>query len=128
MLLLKNEQNRKDNEEKKDKQKKKKKLKKKYLEYKNIAINSKEDRKGECSSGKTEFSAGIIEENEFVKMKEERVFSSEWKFGHQETIFEGEFKDKIIVGWKLKSIHENDNGDIGKEKKKFWELQVINFS
>ena len=110
MMLLKNEQDRKDNEEKKDKQKKKKKLKKKYLEYKNIAKNSKEDRKGECSSGKTEFSAGIIEENEFIKMEEERVFSSDWKIGHQENIFEGEFKDKIIVGWKLKSIHENDNG------------------
>ena len=113
MSLLQNEQNRKEN----DKQKRKKKLKKKYLEYKNNALNSKEDRRGECSSGKTEFSAGIIEENELVNMEEERVYSSEWKFGHQESTFEGEFNDKIIVGWKLKSCHENDEGGFWERKK-----------
>jgi len=95
----------------------KKKLAKKYLEYKNTALNSHEDRSGECSSGKNEFSAGIIEENKLVKLEKEEIFSKEWRNGFQENTFEGEFKDKIIVGWKLISFHENDNGGSWQRKK-----------
>ena len=115
-MLIKSENNRKDREEEKDEKKRKKKKKQRYLDYKNKALNSKEDRKGECSSEKNEFSAGIIEENDFVKMEKEQVFSEDSRFGHQEKIFEGEFKDKIIVGWKLISVHVNEYGG-------FWERQ-----
>ena len=98
--------------------------KRKYLEQKLIRIknnskNCKEEKEGECSSGKNEFKAGITEEDtedHLVKEAEltdaeSKFFTEDWKFARIQTAtFEKTLTDKTIVGWKLKSDHDDGKG------------------
>ena len=101
---------------------------KRYLSIKNTAKSSHEDKNGECAPGKTQFSAGITEEdNKFIKEDRERVFQKEKKLlGYQTETFEKTFPNKIIVGWKLKSDHDNDYG--GKWERKSAVLGTSSYS
>ena len=94
-------------------------LEKLLQEIKYCSKNSKEDRYGECSEDRYEFWAGIIEENELIKEEilpqSDSIFRTEWRFSQcQSKRLEKTFPGKIIVGWKLKSNHENGLGG-------FWE-------
>ena len=110
-------------QEKKEKEKQKeqhrKYLEKLLLEIKNTARNSKEDKKGECEEGKNEFSAGVTQEDELIKEAslsvEESTLKGEWAFaGNLTKTLEKTFGGKTIVGWKLKSNHDDGKGG-------FWE-------
>ena len=110
-------------EQKKEKEKEEKRqyLEKLLLDIKNTTKNMKEDKQGECIEGKTEFWAGTTEENELIKeaelSAEECTFKGDWKFGQnlQKTL-EKTFVGKTIVGWNLKSNHENENGGYWQRK------------
>ena len=110
-------------EQKKEKEKEEKRqyLEKLLLDIKNTTKNMKEDKQGECIEGKTEFWAGTTEENELIKeaelSAEESTFKGDWKFGQnlQKTL-EKTFVGKTIVGWNLKSNHENENGGYWQRK------------
>ena len=112
-------------EEKKEKEKQKE-QKRKYLEkllqeIKSVSKNTKEDSYGECSENKTEFWAGTTEENDLIKEAdlsvEESTLKGEWKFAKNlQKKLEKTFAGKTIVGWKLKSNHENVNGGYWQRK------------
>ena len=96
---------------------KRKYLEQKLLRIKNNAKNGKEEKEGECSTGKNEFKAGITEEDDNL-IKEEELTSKEstfleedWKLLRNHTAtFEKTLTDKTIVGWKLKSEHDDGKG------------------
>ena len=106
-------------EEKKEKQKEKEK-RRKFLEQKLIIIlntsrNNTEGKMGKCQKINEEFKAGITEEDDLVKLanltNEECEFKVESSFmSIQEKKLEKTFSGKTIVGWKIKSEHENENG------------------
>lgn len=109
------------------KKEKEKEIKRQYLEkllldIKKTTKSMKEDKQGECLEGKTEFWAGTTDENELIKEAnlslEESTFKGEWKFGQnlQKTL-EKTFIGKTIVGWNLKSNHENEFGGYWQRKK-----------
>ena len=106
-------------QEKKEKEQEKERRRKHYedlLRYiKNNANNSKEEKKGECSEGINEFKAGVTQEEELIKeaslSNDESTFKVEWSFASiQEKTLEKTFPGKMIVGWKLKSNHEDGKG------------------
>ena len=105
----------------KEKEKKREYLEKLLLDIKNTTKNLKEDKQGECLEGKTEFWAGTTIENELIKeadlSEEESTFKGDWKFGQnlQKTL-EKTFIGKTIVGWNLKSNHENELGGYWQRK------------
>ena len=83
---------------------------------------AEEDLKGECREGKNEFAYGKTEEDEFIKEEKlsdlESHFQAEWQFAKNQTkILEKTLKGKIIVGWKLKSDHEDGLGGFWQRKK-----------
>ena len=97
---------------------KRKYLEKKLIRIKNNAKNCKEEKNGECSKGKNEFKAGITEEDEDHLIKQEVLSADEstfdandWKLLSKQTkTLEKTLTDKIIVGWKLKSEHDDGEG------------------
>lgn len=97
---------------------KRKYLEKKLIRIKNNAKNCKEEKTGKCSKGKNEFKAGITEEDEDQLIKQEVLSADEstfdandWKFLSKQTkTLEKTLTDKIIVGWKLKSDHDDGEG------------------
>ena len=104
---------------------------KKYLEKKLTRIiynakDSKEEKEGECSAGKNEFKAGIIEEDDDHLVKEETLskadsvfITEDWKFlSNQTATFEKTLTDKTIVGWKLISNHDDGKGGFWKRNSK----------
>ena len=108
-------------EKEKEDEKRRKFLEKLLRDYKNDAKNGKEDKNGECSKEKNEFSAGAIKEDEYELIKEanlsveESTLKGEWGFiSHLDKTLEKTFPGKTIVGWKLKSNHEDGKGG-------FWE-------
>ena len=108
-------------EKQQEKEKRRKYLEKLLIEIKNVAKNSKEEKKGECKKDVNEFKAGIIEENELIKEAvlpdSDSVYKTEWNLAkiHSKTL-ERTFTGKMIVGWKLKSDHENDYGGYWERK------------
>ena len=90
-------------------------------DIKDVTKNMKEEKQGECSEGQTEFWAGTTEENDLIKeaelTPEESTLKGEWKFGQnlQKTL-EKNFVGKTIVGWNLKSNHENEFGGFWQRK------------
>ena len=106
-------------EKEKEKEKRRKYFEKLLIDIKNNAKNAKEEKYGQCEEGRNEFKAGITEENELVKeanlSNDECTFKIDWSFGSvQEKIIEKTFSGKMIVGWKLKSNHDDGKGG-------FWE-------
>ena len=92
------------------------------------SATTKEDLNGECREGKNEFTYGKTEEDEFIKEEKlsdsESHFQAGWQIAKNQTkILEKALKGKIIVGWKLKSEHQD--GLVG-----FWERkkQIIGTS
>ena len=85
-------------------------LEQKYRDIKNRLNEAMEEIEGECEKGKNAFKAGILEEDELVN--EEVLTNEESTFisYNSSTTLKKEFKDKIIVGWKLKSIREDGKG------------------
>ena len=85
-------------------------LEQKYRDIKNRLNDATEEIEGECEKGKNAFKAGILEEDELVN--EEVLTNEESTFisYNSSTTLKKEFKDKIIVGWKLKSIREDGKG------------------
>ena len=66
---------------------------------------------GECSKGKNEFKAGILEEDDLIKEEELTAEESAVQnFWSRNLKLSKEFKDKIIVGWKLKSYYTDGEG------------------
>jgi hypothetical protein len=104
-----------------EKEKKRKYLEKLLMEIKNTAKNEKEEKKGECNKDHNEFKAGLVEENELIKeavlSDSDSVYKTEWKFGGKNSkTLEKTFTGKMIVGWKLKSDHENELGGLWERK------------
>ena len=116
-------------EKKKKEESDKKKMKKRGKKWKenfkkkrkNNKKKKKEEKKGECKKDVNEFKAGIIEENELIKEAvlpdSDSVYKTEWNLAkiHSKTL-ERTFTGKMIVGWKLKSDHENDYGGYWERK------------
>ena len=108
-------------EKEKEKEQRRKNLEKKLLEIRNQSKKSHEPQKGECSEGHNVFSAGITEEDELVKeaslSSDESTLKGEWKFaGRLEKTLERTFCGKTIVGWKLKSNHDDGKGGYWERK------------
>ena len=106
-------------EKEKEKEQRRKYLEQKLLQIKNASKNSKEDKEGECSEGKNEFKAGVTDEDELVKeanlSNDESTLSGEWKFASNlSKTLEKTFAGKTIVGWKLKSNHDDGKGGFWK--------------
>jgi len=82
--------------------------------YKDIVSRidgSTEELQGECSKGKNEFKAGILEEDDLIKEEELTAEESAVQnFWSRNLKLSKEFKDKIIVGWKLKSYYTDGEG------------------
>ena len=105
-------------EEKKEKQMKKerkrKQLEQKLIDILNASRKCQEEKNGECGKERI-FSAGITEEDELVKLadlsEDVCVFKTESSFmSVQEKKLEKTFSGKVIVGWQIKSEHENEKG------------------
>ena len=102
-------------EEKEKKEKRKKYLENKLNDIINTARNGNEAKNGVCSKNESNFKAGITEADDLVKFidlsESESVFQCDYKFlQSQEKKLEKTLSGKIIVGWLLKSEHENENG------------------
>lgn len=101
-------------EEKGGNKENRKKKEKKLKNLINAAREYEETKFGECKENLISWKAGVTEIGEFIECpklaKDESEFQTEWNFGSQEKILEKVFPDKIIVGWKLESEHENDLG------------------
>jgi len=97
-------------------------LDKKLKRIKDNAGDCKEEKEGECSVGKNDFKAGIIEEDDDHLVKEETLdkadsvfIAEDWKFARNQTAtFEKTLTDKTIVGWKLISNHDDGKGGFWK--------------
>ena len=85
-------------------------IEQRYKDIKNKLNEAFEESEGQCQKGKNEFKAGIMEEDDIIK--EENLAPEESIFiGSNKTkTLQKDFKDKIIVGWKLKSLEENGKG------------------
>ena len=85
-------------------------LEQKYRDINNRLNEEMEENEGECEKGKNAFKAGILEEDELVNEEVLTNEESTFKSYNSSTTLKKEFKDKIIVGWKLKSIREDGKG------------------
>ncbi len=86
-------------------------IEQRYQDIKNKLNNSSEELQGECSRGKNEFKAGILDEDDLIN--EENLTAEENTskgFFSSKLKLTKEFKDKIIVGWKLKSFYKDGEG------------------
>jgi len=83
-------------------------LEQRYKDIKNRLNDAFEEVKGDCDyKGENVFKAGILDEDDLIK--EEKLTSEESILKKSGTL-KKEFKDKIIVGWKLKNKIEDGKG------------------
>ena len=76
-----------------------------------------EECKGECVIGKSIFKAGILEEDDLVTEEKLAPEESTLIGRHIDKIIQKEFKDKIIVGWMIRSLREDGSGGKWARKK-----------
>ena len=92
-------------------------IEQRYQDIKNRLNYAEEEMEGECSKGKNEFKAGILDEDDLIK--EEKLTAKESTLkGFWSNKITKEFKDKIIVGWKLESMYKNGEGGSWKTNSK----------
>ena len=83
-------------------------LEQRYRDIKNKLNEAFEEKRGDCDyNGENVFKAGILDEDDLIT--EEKLTSEESTLKKSGTLTK-EFKDKIIVGWKLKNKKENGKG------------------
>ena len=81
----------------------------------------KKKKKENAKKDQNEFKAGIIEENELIKEaalpNSDSVYKTDGRSaGINTKTFERIFTGKMIVGWKLKSDHDNENSGTWERK------------
>jgi len=85
-------------------------IEQRYRDIKNKLNDSYEEFEGKCQRGKSTFKAGILEEDDLVKEERLNDEVSTLKGFNVDKILTKDFTDKIIVGWKIKSIRDDGWG------------------